>query len=121
MRRQGGEIGRRARLRIAKSSISKQRFSFQRKSHFTRGKRDSAEKLSLSRCTRKPDLKLAQILAQTPQILCRLGPDFAGFCQLVLEFPLFSMVAYREFVVGRKVLGLVSAAHGQPIDFFGYE
>ena len=28
-RRQGGEIGRRARLRIPKSSISKQRFSFQ--------------------------------------------------------------------------------------------
>jgi hypothetical protein len=27
--RQGGEIGRRARLRIAKSSISKHRFSFQ--------------------------------------------------------------------------------------------
>jgi hypothetical protein len=27
--RQGGEIGRRARLRIAKSSISERRFSFQ--------------------------------------------------------------------------------------------
>jgi hypothetical protein len=38
---QGGEIGRRARLRIAKSSISQHCFSLQNEARFTRELRQS--------------------------------------------------------------------------------
>jgi hypothetical protein len=30
------------------------------------------------------------------------------------------MVAHREFINGRKILGAVSAAHRQPVDFLGF-
>jgi hypothetical protein len=58
---QGGEIGRRARLRIPKSSISKRSFSFQKKKRFTRGKRDFSQSASLSRMVSRMPSVLAQI------------------------------------------------------------
>jgi hypothetical protein len=60
---QGGEIGRRARLRIAKSSISEPCFSLQFVTRFTRGKRLVSRKSSNSRMASRKRFDLAQILA----------------------------------------------------------
>src|SRR5882724_5204271 len=64
---QDGEIGRRARLRIAKPSISEPCFSLQFVTRFTRGKRLVSRKSSNSRMASRKRFVLAQILVHTHQ------------------------------------------------------
>jgi hypothetical protein len=72
---QGGEIGRRAGLRIAKSSNSKRRFSFQNKAVFTRENASPKGIALLLRTVSRNAVVLAQILAQGRTKLQRLLGD----------------------------------------------
>ena len=56
-------------------------------------------------------------MAVTMQRLSCLLQNFARDRQLV-GCPLFSVVARRELVDGRKILGAVSFPHGEAIHFF---
>ena len=73
---QGGEIGRRARLRIAKPSISEPCFSLQLVTRFTRGKRLVSRKSSNSRMASRKRFDLAQILAPKRARLRLWSPGF---------------------------------------------
>ncbi|PYK19563.1 MAG: hypothetical protein DME55_04485 [Verrucomicrobia bacterium] len=77
---QGGEIGKRPRLRIAKSSLSKHRSPFQIKK-FLRAKHRFLSRISpVLRRTSKNIVVLAQILAHTRQTLPSFARHFSGLC-----------------------------------------
>jgi len=77
--RQGGEIGRRARLRIAKSSISGGAFHFKAKALYEGKTRVFRVKSSRSRTVGRNTLVPAQILAHgRRQIRHHLSPEFRG-------------------------------------------
>ena len=84
-KRQGGEIGRRARLRIAKSPLSK-RSSVSTNHRFTREKRDFFTPKVIFTMDEQKHLILAQILVQRCAcflaVCSNLHANFRGFRQV---------------------------------------
>ena len=79
--RQGGEIGRRARLRIAILSFSRHHFSLQNETCFTMVKGRFWRNSAMSRMASRSTVILAQILAQTRQTSAGVGSVFEGGCR----------------------------------------